>query len=178
MPPQIRGPLTVEGRLRVAGPETQRAALVVRPEASRDPGLVPCLAGARGTGKTSLAVAVAEALGRAHVRVPLGMPNAAPAIRGLAGCTAGRIVRGLREAGVNNPVFILKELDRVGPEPADALLDLLDPARRGKFRDAYLDVAFDLPGVLWIVTATDPGAIPQPVRKRLAVVELPGYTEQ
>ena len=176
--PQIRGPLTVEGRLPVAGPETQRAALVVRPGASRDPCLAPCLAGPRGTGKTSLAVAVAEAIGRTHVRVPLGMSDAGPVVRGLAGCTAGRIVRGLREAGVNNPVFILEELDRVGPEAADALLDLLDPARCSKFRDAYLDVAFDLSSALWIVTATDPGAIPEPVRKRLAVIELPGYTEQ
>ena len=176
--PQIRGPLTVEGRLRVAGPETQRAALVVRPGPSRDPCLAPCLAGPRGTGKTSLAVAVAEAIGRTHVRVPLGMSDAAPVVRGLAGCTAGRIVRGLREAGVNNPVFILEQLDRVGPEAADALLDLLDPARCSKFRDAYLDVAFDLSSALWIVTATDPGAIPEPVRKRLAVIELPGYTEQ
>ncbi len=176
--PQIRGPLTVEGPLRGAGAETKRPALVVRPGPPRDQALVPCLAGAWGTGKSSLAVAVAEALGRTHVRVPLGMPNAAPVIRGLAGCTAGRIIRGLRKAGVNNPVFILEAVDKVEQEAADAVLDVLDPARRTAFRDAYIDVPFDLSGVLWIVTATDPGAIPEPVRKRLEVIELPGYTEQ
>ena len=176
--PQIRGPLTVEGPRRGAGSETERPALVVRPGPPRDQTLVPCLAGARGTGKTSLAVAVAEALGRTHVRVPLGMPNAAPVIRGLAGCTAGRIIWGLRKARVNNPLFILEAVDKVEQEAADAVLDVLDPARRTAFRDAYIDVPFDLSGVLWIVTATDPGAIPEPLRKRLEVIELPGYTEQ
>ena len=176
--PQIRGPLTVEGPRVGAGAETERPALVVRPGPPRDQALVPCLAGARGTGKSSLAVAVAEALGRTHVRVPLGMPNAAPVIRGLAGCTAGRIIWGLRKAGVNNPVFILEAVDKVEQEAADAVLDVLDPERCTGFRDAYIDVPFDLSGVLWIVTATDPGAIPEPVRKRLEVIELAGYTEQ
>ena len=176
--PQIRGPLTLEGPRRGAGAETKRPALVVRSGPPRDQALVPCLAGARGTGKTSLAVAVAEALGRTHVRVPLGMPNAAPVIRGLAGCTAGRIIRGLRKAGVNNPVFVLEAVDKVEQEAADAVLGVLDPERCGEFRDAYIDVPFDLSGVLWIVTATDPGAIPEALRKRLEVIELPGYTEQ
>ncbi len=107
----------------------------------------PCLAGARGTGKTTLAMAVAEALGRTHVRVPLGMPNAQPVIRCLAGCTAGRIIWGLRKARVNNPVFILEAVDQVEQEAADAVLDVLDPERRTAFRDAYIDVPFDLSGV-------------------------------
>ena len=77
-----------------------------------------------------------------------------------------------------NPVFILEAIDQVEQEAADALLDILDPVRRTAFRDAYVDVAFDLSAVLWIVTATHAGAIPEPVRKQLAVVELPGYTEQ
>ena len=125
-----------------------------------------------------MAIAVARALGRTHVRVTLGNHNAEHLIRGVEGDAAGRIVEGLREAGVNNPVFILDAVDRVEQEAAEALLGVLDPVRRTAFRDAYVDVAFDLSAVLWIVTATDAGAIPEPVRKQLAVVELPGYTEQ
>ena len=123
-------------------------------------------------------MAVARALGRSHVRVTLGDHNAEHLIRGVEGDAAGRIVEDLREAGVNNPVFILEAIDRVEQEDAEALLGVLDPGRRTAFRDAYVDVAFDLSAVLWIVTATDAGAIPEPVRKLLTVVELPGYTEQ
>ena len=177
--PQTRGPLTVEGLRHGRGADADApAALVVRPDLPREPAPVPCLAGPRGTGKTTLALAVAGALGRRHVRVPLDMANPAPEIRGLAGRTAGRIIRGLRETGVGNPVFILESVDRVEKGDADALLDLLDPARCRAFRDACLDVPFDLRGVVWIVTATDAGAIPKPVRERLEVIELPAYTEQ
>ncbi|MCY4636595.1 MAG: AAA family ATPase [Acidobacteria bacterium] len=175
--PQTRGLLTVEGPREAAGPETGRAALVVRPGPPRAQALVPCLAGARGTGKTTLAIAAAEALGRTPVRVLLDTPNAGPGLRGRAGCAAGCIIRGLRLAGVNNPVFILEGVDGVDEETAGSLLDILDAEHCAEFTDDYLDVPFDLSGVVWIATATDPGAIPEAVRKRLAVIGLPGYTE-
>ena len=173
--PQTRGPLTVEraGRSLEAATNTP-PALLVRP----GPAPVLCLTGARGTGKTSLAVAVAAALGRTHVHVPLDKGNAKALIHGVRNGVAGRITAGLRSAGVGNPVFILAAIDRVDAEAADVLLDMLDPARRKAFRDEYLDVRFDLSAVLWIVTATDAGAILEAVRKRLEIVELPAYGEQ
>ena len=176
--PQTLGPLTVEGPRRGREAETDAGALLVRPGPPEAPGSVLCLAGQPGTGKTSLTVAIARALGRTHVRVTLDSSNPERLLRGAEGGAAGCIVGGLREAGVNNPVFILEAVDHVEQEGADALLDLLDPVRRTAFRDACVDVAFDLSAVLWIVTATDPGAIPEPVRKQLAVVELPHYTER
>ena len=91
---------------------------------------------------------------------------------------AGRIVEGLCEAGVNNVVFVLEGIDRVDDEAAGVLLDVLEPKRRRTFKDAYLDVPFDLSGALWIVTATDPGGIPAPVRNSLAVIELSGYSTE
>ena len=121
--------------------------------------------------------AAAHALGT-YVRITLDGANAERLICGSEGGPAGRIVEGLCETGVNNPVFILEAVDRLEPDAAWALLYLLDPARRTAFRDAYLDVAFDLSAVLWIVTATDPGAIPEPVREDLAVIELPACTEE
>ena len=176
--PQTRGLLTVEGPRGGRGAETDACALAVRPGPPDAPGSVLCLAGQPGTGKRSLAVAVARALGRSHVRVTLGNHNTERLLRGVEGDAAGRIVEVLREAGVNNPVFILEAIDQVEQEAAEALLGVLDPVRRTAFCDAYVDVAFDLSAVLWIVTATDAGAIAEPVRKQLAVVELPGYTEQ
>ena len=177
--PQTRALLTVERPGR--GPTAAAGAppaLSVRPGPPEAPGSVLCLAGPKGTGKSSLAEAVARALGRTHVRATLEGPNAERLVRGSEGGAAGRIVEGLCEAGVNNPVFILEAVDRAEPDAAEALLYLLDPARRPAFRDAYLDVAFDLSAVLWIVTATDPDAVPEPVREHLAVVELPAYTDE
>ena len=116
---------------------------------------VPCLAGPPGTGKTSLAVAAAAALDRAHVQVTLGGQDAESLIHGVEGGGAGRIVEGLCAAGVNNVVFVLEGIDRVDAEAADVLLDVLEPKRRRAFKDAYLDVPFDLSDALWIVTATD-----------------------
>ena len=134
--PQTHGLLTVEGRNQGTDPESGRPALVVRPGPPRARVIVPCLAGARGTGKTTLAIAAAEALGRTHVRVPLGTANAEPGLRGRAGCAAGHIIRGLRQAGVNNPVFILEGVDRVEEETAGALLEILDAERCAEFTDA------------------------------------------
>ena len=170
------GFLTVECPSRVAADDVP-SALVVRPRAPRTPARIPCLAGPAGTGRRSLSAAVAEALGRPHVRATLH-GDASARIRGNEDAGPGRIVEGLLEAGARNPVFLLEALDRVEPDAADALLDVLDPERGKRFRDRYLRVSFDLSAVLWIVTATDAGAIPEPVRDRLEVIELPGYTEQ
>ena len=169
--PQVRGPLTVESPRR-GGAETGAPALVVRPGAAA----VPCLTGPAGTGKTSLALAVARALGRPHVRLPLDGANLESLLRG-GPSAAGRIVEGLCEAGVSNPVFILEAVDRVDPETADALLDVLDLEHRTAFRDQYIDAPFDLSGVLWLATATTPDAVPEPLRPRLVLIELPGYSE-
>ena len=176
--PQSSGLLTVEGARDGRGVAAAGAplALVVRPAAAAAP--VPCLAGPPGTGKTSLAAAAAAALGRARVQVMLGGQDAERLLHGVEDGVTGRIVEGLCETGVNNLVFILEGIDRVDDEAAGVLLDVLDPQRRRAFRDAYLDVPFDLCDVLWIATATDPGRIPAPVRKWLAVIELAGYSTE
>ena len=174
--PQSSGLLTVEGARDGRGVAAAGAplALVVRPAAAAAP--VPCLVGPPGVGKTSLAAAAAAALGRARVQVMLGGQNVERLLHGAEDDVAGRIVEGLCETGVNNLVFILEGIDRVDAEAAGVLLDVLDPQRRRAFRDAYLDVPIDLADVLWIVTATDAGRIPAPVRKWLAVIELAGYS--
>lgn len=128
--PQTRGVLTVEAPRRGDEVENGSSALVVLPRTCGTAARVPCLVGPKGTGKTSLAVAVAEALGRPHVRVALDEHHAEQAIRGKEGAAPGRIVRGLCEAEVRNPVFILELLDDVKPEVAGALLDALEPVGR------------------------------------------------
>ena len=172
------GLLTVEAPPRGGGAANVTSALLVRPRPPRAPGRVPCLAGPGGTGRTSLAVAAAEALGRPHVRVTLGKDDTTQRVRGHEDEGPGCILRGLREAGVRNPVFVIEATDQAGPDLAEALRDVLDPVRGAAFEDQYVQVPFDLSSVLWIVTATDPGAVPEPVRPRLEVIELPGYTEQ
>ena len=176
--PQSTGLLTMEGARDGRGVAATGTplALVVRPTTIAAP--VPCLAGPSGTGKTSLAVAAAAALGRAHVQVTLDGQDPERLLHGVEDGRAGRIVEGLCEAGVTNPVFVLEGIDRVDDEAAGVLLDVLEPRRRRAFKDAYLDVPFDLSDALWIVTATDPGKIPAPVRKWLAVIELPGYSTE
>ena len=174
--PQSSGLLTVEGALAGRGVAAGGGplALVVRPAAAASP--VPCLAGPSGVGKTSLAVAAAAALGRPHVQVMLGGQDAWRLLHGTEDGGSGRIIAGLSEAGVNNPVFILEGIDGVDAEVAGVLLDVLDPQRRRAFDDAYIDVSFDLSAALWIVTATEPDRIPAPVRQWLRVIELSGYS--
>ena len=179
--PQARDLLTFEAPCSCRLAETDGLpVLVVRPGPVPGRASVLCLAGPSGTGKTSLAHAIAEALGRTPVSVSLDGEATERQIRGSSRGGPGCVVDGLREAGVNNPVFILEGIDEVSDadKHADALLDLLDPSNRAAFPDAYLDVPLDLSGVLWITTATDAGAIPAAVRDWLHVVDLPAYTEQ
>ena len=155
-------------------------ALVVRPGWARARASVLCLAGPRGTGKTSLAHAIAEALGRKSVSVPLDGEATEHQIMGSYRRTPGCVVDGLRDAKVNNPVFILEGIDQAGDADEDPhpLLGVLDSSKRTAFVDVYLAVPLDLSGVLWVATATDAGAIPAKVRDCLHVVDLPAYTEQ
>ena len=179
--PQSRDLLTFEGPCpRPPAEKKACPALIARAAAPGPGGSVLCLAGPAGIGKTSLAKAVARALGRKCVSVSLAGKRTARLIRGFRSAGAGSIIGGLRGAGVNNPVFILEAVDRVPDDGDDVgpLLGLLDPARRADFRDEYLSAPVDLRGVLWIATATDVDAVPERLRAFLTVIELPPYTER